>query len=197
MHTVTTWFFGPSFSDRVLLLSGAECVPASLSSSSSSLSGLPDVDAPHAQSINDPNHIVDNKHCFSQPDDIFLPENSDTLASGASSASSAGFTSGMNADQGRVYWKGGHDISGHSFLLTLSSLLLITEIGPTLSSFGQQTVAASNSVTPTLSPALTRLEQVNKVRRVAALLTLGLVGIWWWMLLVSTCIRFVIYQKPS
>lgn len=192
---VTTWFFGPSLSDRVLVFSGAQCVPATLGSASpvhhqamaagaveAAVSGNSEVDAARAQSINDPNHVVDSSHCYSRPDDIYL----ETAETGSESIKGRK----ANVEGGRAYWRGGHDISGHSFLLTLSSLLLLTEIAPTLSvlaggSGGSSPSAGPAGVTPTLSPAMMRMEQLNSARKAATIFTLAIVGIWWWMLLVG------------
>lgn len=165
---VTSWFFGPSLSDRILIYSGAECVASSLASHS--LSGSPSVpDASSAHSTNDANHLLDSHHCYSQPDDIYLPNVfQDQVAKGASGASEGvGISSLKNTqNNARVYWRGGHDISGHVFLLTLASLFLITEIWPSLQAISQG-------------------KRISSYRRYTTLAVLTLVGLWWWMMLVG------------
>lgn len=158
-------------------------MPSSLSSSYSSS------DSAHAQSVNDPNHIVDNSHCYSRPDDAYLPDSQQDMEKGSSSAAAVGASGTEESERAeafkRAYWRGGHDISGHSFLLTHSSLLLLTEIAPTVnaltSSFSSGTGAI---VTPALPPSRARMERFSRIRQFAAFGTLALIGIWWWMLLV-------------
>lgn len=64
----------------------------------------------------------------------------------------------------RPYWHGGHDVSGHTFILVHSILLLITTVSPTFS--------------PTAKPTM--------VQTLVACAVLSLVGLWWWMLLMTS-----------
>ena len=201
----TTWFFGPSISDRLLVLSGAQCVPSSLSSADAS--AAPPA-AAGAQTANEPNHVIlDHSHCtFGSP--VLRAgsvEAGDDAARGASSASGLSGkveTPGAAQHRGKhgrkAYWKGGHDISGHSFLLTLSSLFLATEIAPTLSVLANGVhsgltaatgaVAGSGRSTPTGPASRTKLESLP-LRKYTALATVALITLWWWMLLVSAGFR--------
>ena len=195
----TTWFFGPSLSDRLLVLSGAQCVPSSMSSTHAAGSAAsPET----AQTANEPNHaILDHTHCLSRSpmarasDDI---SSNSELAKGASSASGS-----KHSQHNRAYWKGGHDISGHSFLLTHSSLFLMTEIAPTLSvlletATGQPSGAQTRQgrLTPTMSAARSRIESTLG-RRYAALGVTVLVSIWWWMLLMTSLYFHTPQEKVS
>lgn len=97
----------------------------------------------------------------------------------------------------RAIWKGGHDISGHTFIMVLSSLFLLQEIAPylpwALSSFVPASVLrqlfppnswarlASNPFAPS-TPTATKA-------RVALLSTVALLALWSWMLL-NTAIYF-------
>ena len=182
-HTVTTWFFGPSVSDRILVASGAQCVPASMGPSSMLPSGSYGVpDAAHAQSANSQNAQIDPAQCYaSRPDDVYDTSavedavtavknmtGDDERAKGASSASKLSASEERRQSSNKAIWQGGHDISGHAFLLSLSSMLLITEVAPTLSA----------------GLASSPLTSSHILRRAAAYAGLALIGLWWWMLLV-------------
>ena len=168
------------------MLSGAECIPSSSMSSSYTRSSA--MDPSHAQSINDPNHVVDNMHCYSRPDDVYTFDD-DNLEKGASSASTVGVAGSEEERREeafrRAYWRGGHDISGHSFLLTHSSLFLLTEIAPTLGALAGSFSSGAGAVTPAMPPSRARWERASKTRQSAAIGALALIGIWWWMLLVG------------
>lgn len=77
-----------------------------------------------------------------------------------------------------AYWVGEHDLSGHAFLLSMSSLFLLSEIAPTLA----QTYLSSSSQ-PSMSR---RIEQASKNRRYAALAIVALISLWYWMLLMTS-----------
>lgn len=224
---VTTWFFGPSLSDRLLIWSGAVCVPTSVSSSDTVLQGGGKIDLAR-QSLNDPNHVVvEHSHCFSTAAEVVeLRESTEEATTAAAAASTSGsdtefdYTTGSDPDlekgassasglspseerkkgYKKAYWRGGHDISGHSFLLTLSTLFLMTEIGPTLSVLAKGSASSSGSGSagrggrsasgpPGVIPIVPRGNRTavesGVVRRWSAIVTLSLCGIWWWMLLVS------------
>lgn len=116
--TQRTWFLTPgqSVSQRILLYTGGECVPAALSSSQAS-SGMSDFPV-----------------C----------------------------TGGRGE-----YYRGGHDVSGHTFILVLSSLLLVDHVTPAL---------------------LARSRAAREVRW-TTYAALALVALWWWML-VATSVYF-------
>lgn len=72
-------------------------------------------------------------------------------------------------------WTGGHDLSGHVFLLTHASLYLMSELWPVLARQGY------------------RGWQTKTV--------LGVVGLWWWMLLMTslyfhTWVEKVCFRRP-
>lgn len=119
----------------------------------------------------------------------------------AKGASSAGQSS--PSKHAKAYWKGGHDISGHSFLLTHSTLFLMTEIAPTLSVLletltGQPSGAQTRQgrMTPTMSAARSRIESTVG-RKYAAFGTTVLIGIWWWMLLMTSLYFHTPQEKLS
>lgn len=161
-------------------------------------------DAGHAQSAAEPNVVLEPSACaYSRPDDIHvdtwsdvLEDGHDTMASvqadsakGASAASVLSPSDDRKKSSNKAIWKGGHDISGHTFLLSLSSMLIITEIGPTLaalaSSSSSSIPASVSAAVPTPTPARKRLE-LHVLRKAAAYAGLALVGLWWWMILVSS-----------
>lgn len=193
----TTWFFGPSLSDRLLILSGAQCVPASLSSSNSA-----EHQVGTAQTANEPNHtILDHTHCISRSPMARAGEDISSGSDVVKGASSAGQSS--PSKHAKAYWKGGHDISGHSFLLTHSSLFLMTEIAPTLSVLLESVTGQPSGVqtgqgrlTPTLSATRARIESTVG-RRYAAYATTLLIGVWWWMLLMTSLYFHTPQEKVS
>lgn len=88
----------------------------------------------------------------------------------------------------RAMWKGGHDISGHTFIMVLSSLLLLEDIAPYIA-----VLIGRSSLGQSLFPQQVSLE-VGRTRwttqaKLAVGATLGLVGLWSWMLL-NTAIYF-------
>ncbi|EST09114.1 Fat storage-inducing transmembrane protein [Kalmanozyma brasiliensis GHG001] len=91
-------------------------------------------------------------------------------------------SSGLTAKNVRAMWKGGHDISGHTFIMVLSSLLLLEDVAPYLAAllgrslFGKSTAQASRT-------------RWTGTAYAAVGVTLGLVGLWSWMLL-NTAIYF-------
>ena len=87
----------------------------------------------------------------------------------------------------RAMWKGGHDISGHTFIMVLSSLLLLEDVAPCVS-----VLLKRDRVRGALVGG--ECEWVKRLRwtgsRYAAVaVSLGLVGLWSWMLL-NTAIYF-------
>jgi hypothetical protein len=184
--TVTTWAFGPGLSDRILVYSGAQCLQSSLSS---------DTLKDHAQSSNPNAAILEPSHCISpswqavedaggaqEEVGIPLPTAAEPMSTVVSSGSSSGSTKHVKASEvsktKRAYWVGGHDLSGHAFLLSMSSLFLLSEIAPTLSG----TYLSSSSGTSVAK----RVEQASKQRRYAALAIVALISLWYWMLLMTS-----------
>jgi Inositol phospholipid synthesis and fat-storage-inducing TM len=128
---VTSWFFGPSLVDRVLVLTGAECVPADgVTHGDSTLAALhPDL------------------------------------------CSTKAFAQGQ---QIRPYWRGGHDISGHVFLLVHAILFLASHFYDTFRHL---------VFSPSPRPGETRLAALERWTGYAAL---ALMWLWWWMVLMTS-----------
>ncbi|SNX86423.1 related to SCS3 - protein required for inositol prototrophy [Melanopsichium pennsylvanicum] len=102
----------------------------------------------------------------------------------SSSSHPALFSASSSSKTIRPMWRGGHDISGHTFIMVLSSLLLLEDIAPYLAQLlgrgslrkflfqGQQ---YSNAFVPG------RVLWTMKAKAAVAA-TLALVGLWSWML---------------
>ncbi|KAM0754735.1 hypothetical protein T439DRAFT_321771 [Meredithblackwellia eburnea MCA 4105] len=114
---------------------------------------------------------------------------------------------GGNVCQGRVgeYWKGGHDVSGHTFILTHATMLLITIVFPTFKSmlvvkrprvpqtphvpqWGQQPITTDAKGTKIVPSA---------PMKVTATICLVLAGVWWWMLLMTSMYFHSPQEKAS
>jgi hypothetical protein len=107
----TTWFFGPSFSDRVLLWTGAKCVPSAF--------------------------LVDHTLTSQGAEALALaPELCMTGGSNLWAAATSKQILGEGLDglrpQGRPFFHSGHDVSGHTFILVHASLFLIAELAPVI-----------------------------------------------------------------
>lgn len=141
--TQSTWFFGvgPSLSHRVLLYSGAECVPSALSSDGGGMSAF-----------------VEGGKCDGRKGD---------------------------------YWRGGHDVSGHTFLLVHASLFLWETIAPSLPTLFPSFFPHS----PRATPRPTR--QPNPILQLATLPALALILLWWWMLLMTSLFFHTPAEKVS
>lgn len=107
-----------------------------------------------------------------------------------SSSSHPALFSSQSSKSIRAMWKGGHDISGHTFIMVLSSLLLLEDVAPYLAE-----ILGRSALGQLLFP---QQQQASAVRgrtnwtpqaKVAVAATLGLVGLWGWMLL-NTAIYF-------
>lgn len=102
------WFLGPSLMERVRHYSGAVCTPAhSGLSSSVSKTLLPSTIEPQYCYAGRSLSAKDHPHLFSAFSDA---DASTSLL--------------------RPRWKGGHDISGHTYILVVASLYLLEEITP-------------------------------------------------------------------
>lgn len=171
------------------MYSGARCVDASLSSS--------DTLKTNAQSSNPNLAILDYHHCISPSwraverdassagDEVgSLPTTAAIPLPTVVPGLEAGGVHSKHQDhhhhrpQRSAYWVGGHDLSGHAFLLSMSTLFLLSEIAPTLA----QTYLSSSS-TPSVAK---RIEQASRNRRYAALAIVMLISLWYWMLLMTS-----------
>ncbi|PWY98957.1 hypothetical protein BCV70DRAFT_201172 [Testicularia cyperi] len=102
--------------------------------------------------------------------------------------------SGLGKSTARAIWKGGHDISGHTFLMVLSSLFLLEDLAPYIPRF--LGLANGNGILQSIFPQSSWSSQPNTFvgpnapkAKAAVLATLGLVALWSWMLL-NTAIYF-------
>lgn len=180
--TVTTWAFGPGLSDRILVYSGAQCMESSLSS---------DALQDQAQTSNPNLAILDHSHCIAPS---WQKDVRRTAETAAAAQGEVGFDQHVQAHshshshthadakdvnrKKRAYWVGGHDLSGHAFLLSMSTLFLLSEVAPTLSA----TYLSSTSGPSTAR----RIELASRHRRYAALGAVTLVSLWFWMLLMTS-----------
>lgn len=101
------WFLGPSLMERVRHYSGATCIPIS-----SDQSAMTSTDSPFASST------LESQYCY---------------AGTPLSAKDYGHLFGTESAADAIVrpkWKGGHDISGHTYILIISSLYLLEEIVP-------------------------------------------------------------------
>ena len=96
---------------------------------------------------------------------------------------------------GKSYWQGGHDVSGHTFLLVHASLLLLTTIAPTLPylfpsirNYFYPPLAPSPSSTAT-PVKISAPASISPAHRYATYFVLSLISLWWFMLL-QTALNF-------
>ncbi|KAF2101702.1 hypothetical protein NA57DRAFT_73140 [Rhizodiscina lignyota] len=107
-------------------------------------------------------------------------------------------------------WKGGHDISGHVFLLILGSGLLWFEILPVLlkrskglmtdrvvqSANGTVGSVSELDAAPTEGPGSTKVEKGDeKVAGFSVKFALGVAGLSWWMLLMTAAYFHTWFEK--
>lgn len=103
-----SWFLGPPIMTRIRHYSGAVCLPSTSSSGGITLPGTVDAQFCYAKRPLTPGTHPD---LFSTGHSIVAAENGGKL---------------------KAYWKGGHDISGHTYILILSSMYLLEELTPYL-----------------------------------------------------------------
>lgn len=99
-------------------------------------------------------------------------------------------SSSLRSKSIQAIWKGGHDISGHTFIMVLSALLLLEDIAPYLAAL----LGPDSPIVKSLLPQRTWLQAAARTNwtpaaKGAVAATLGLVGLWSWMLL-NTAIYF-------
>lgn len=151
----TTWFFGPSVTDRVLMLTGAQCIPSSQLEASR-----------HAQSTANTSSTfptLEHEHCLSgsAARQALKTEMTQSILTGTSPR-----------DIAPAYWQGGHDISGHTFMLVHASLFLLIELAPLFSALWR--------------PRDDKLAIRQTWRRAAIWSVAGLMVLWWTMLLATS-----------
>lgn len=103
-----SWFLGPPIMDRIRHYTGAECLP-----STSSLGGITLPGSVDAQFCYAKRPLTPSSHpsLFKTGHHVVAAENGGSL---------------------KATWRGGHDISGHTYILILSSLYLLEELTPYL-----------------------------------------------------------------
>lgn len=152
------WFFGPPLSERILTATGAVCVPSS-----------------------DPQQSpVESLYCRTR-----TPLSSSTHPALFSSKSAASLQASKSI---RAIWKGGHDISGHTFIMVLSSLLLLEDVAPYLAVLLGRS-AFAKLLFPSGAPLNAAKTRWSTSAYAAVAASVGLVGLWSWMLL-NTAIYF-------
>lgn len=141
--TQGTWFFGvgPSIHHRLLIATGAQCVPSALSSTSPPL--------------------------------------------GVSGVLEPGKCNGAPGE----FYQGGHDVSGHTFLLIHASLLLWETIRPTILSLPIVRRQLSSASRPKLAPSPPAIY--------TAYATLALIVLWEWMLIMTSIYFHTPQEKIS
>lgn len=83
----------------------------------------------------------------------------------------------------------GHDVSGHIFLLTLSTLLLLDQVVPSLSYVFKY---FAPDTTPTPRPI-----KASPAHSIAVKATIGLLSLWWWMLFMTSVYFHTTSEKLS
>lgn len=152
------WFFGPPLSERILTATGAVCVPSS----------------------NPGQSPVEDLYCRTR-----TPLSSSSHPALFSSSSAASLKTSKSI---RAMWKGGHDISGHTFIMVLSSLLLLEDVAPYLAALLGRS-AIGRILFPNKVPADVARTRWDAKAYAAVGASVGLVGLWSWMLL-NTAIYF-------
>ncbi|OAV94457.1 hypothetical protein, variant [Puccinia triticina 1-1 BBBD Race 1] len=143
----TQWCFGSSLIERVLILSGAKCIP-SLKSLHSTSAGSSPVQQPLE---------LENLYCQHRWGRRLPGLDKFVLSTY------------------KPYWSEGIDVSGHAFLLTFSILLIVTTLRPSLQHlFAQKKRPESEE------------ERLPRNYRLAIYANLGLLAVWWWMLLMTS-----------
>ena len=132
----TTWFFGAGLGDRIISLSGGSCaveIPTDWGLSASALSALADAQqlvdpnsnhASHAQVADESSVILSLPPAFCS---AHLPFDAKTYPSFFDKLPDS--IQSLKKVRTIPRWHKGHDISGHTFLLTLSAIVLARELG--------------------------------------------------------------------
>ena len=103
-------------------------------------------------------------------------------------------------------WKGGHDISGHVFLLILGSAMLVLETVPFVSAlrgWGEETVVAERDgkihvvmgEVDTDGVAAARNAQDVRIGKAGVMFALGVAALSWWMLLMTATFFHTWFEK--
>lgn len=99
------------------------------------------------------------------------------------------FASSGTAKSIRAAWRGGHDISGHTFIMVLSSLLLLEDIAPYLAALVANSAVGRAVFGDAKVDQRARAVVGEQKAKLAVAASVALVGLWSWMLL-NTAIYF-------
>ncbi|KAI9679738.1 MAG: hypothetical protein M1817_004752 [Caeruleum heppii] len=100
-------------------------------------------------------------------------------------------------------WKGGHDISGHVFILVLSSAFLWMEVSYALlrgSSAKDERLITTDQATESVEGDRnipSSVVQVTETSRIGVKFALGVAGLSWWMLLMTAAYFHTWFEKFS
>ncbi|ORY25448.1 inositol phospholipid synthesis and fat-storage-inducing TM-domain-containing protein [Naematelia encephala] len=197
----TSWFFGAGLGDRVIALSGGACavpLPESWELDLEELAKLFPGQLPIiAKEKQGQQLYLPLPHSFCHTATALTPKSHPDLFSLLSAASSS-WPAGKAANTlhpteahpdlvlPRPRWHRGFDISGHTFLLTMSALLLARELAPSWRAWvRQQQISIANQTSTTSAPTSHRRLSVHTVHRLVTLLGTALVALWLWMLLMT------------
>lgn len=173
------WFFGASLNHRVISLSGGTCaisLPKEWGVTSQQLNGLIPGER---KAITWGEHVLlPVPHRFCDGSTSTTPKNLPGLYSLLKQLGVGAATNGL----GRARWHAGFDISGHTFLLTLSSLVLARELAPSWRIlFGKRVVRSRASG----GQEVGTIGRGGVVNQVATLFGSALIGLWAFMLGVT------------
>ncbi|GAA6056295.1 hypothetical protein JCM3770_006762 [Rhodotorula araucariae] len=154
--TQATWFgstLGPSIAFRILRSSGAVCVPAAIAS---------DPFGAHAAGAS-------------------LGLHADGLADGVAAAGSGtdAFSMACTGARGE-YWRGGHDVSGHAFMMVHCSLFLLELVYPLLPALFPGLFSAGGV------GARAKAHRVHPAVKTAGYAAVAVIVASWWMLLMTS-----------
>ncbi|KDN53492.1 hypothetical protein K437DRAFT_265562 [Tilletiaria anomala UBC 951] len=186
------WFFGPPLMLRVLIATGGECVPVN-TAPTTSLFSLP--------------AKVDTVYCYRRKS-LTRSSHPHLFPAGDAFASRVASHGGV-----KVQWKGGHDVSGHTFILTLSILYLLEELSPfvpylvpALADFYPKSVwwptnpfrgPAPAAVSTGHSKGAKKPTPMQALSLAAALSVLALIGLWSFMLLTTQVYFHTTFEKAT
>ncbi|PWN30130.1 hypothetical protein BDZ90DRAFT_229162 [Jaminaea rosea] len=184
------WLFGPPLMNRILTSSGGVCVPRSdqtLGGFSNPNDGPASAPAPFRM----PDKRIDDAFCHAGPRGISKEDRPELFR--ATHAVVADMTREGSL---RGAWKGGHDVSGHTFILILSSLLLLEELTPYLAQYCSAVLppSLSASIVSWIPRSLRATKDPYRGERAGASIAatsfvLALVGLWLFSL-VNTSLFF-------
>lgn len=192
----TTWFFGAGLGDRVIQLSGGSCAVALPSAWNLDLENLTKVWPKDFPAIGQSENAGESEtgqlylplpHSFCHSNTPLTPTSHPDLFALLSSTSEI-FPTDKNTNTlhptsdhpelviPRPRWYKGFDISGHTFLLTLSTMMLTRELAPSWRRFARGPLALMGD---------DGRGWIGVVHRMVTGAGTGLVGLWIWMLLMT------------